>query len=483
MSSAVTGARAVLEQLAADGVSYIFGNPGTVEQGFLDALTSFPDITYIETLQESVAVAIADAYARSTKRVAVIQLHSSPGLGNGIGMLYQARRGEAPLLVLAGEAGTQFDAMDAQMAADLVAMAEPVTKFSTRVIHPTSLLRTVRKAIKIASSHPMGPTFVALPMDVLDAECTEQVHPTSLPDFRSVAHPDAVETIARALAGAQHPIIIVGDGVAAVGAQEELRSLAESVGAAVWEANGSEVNMPFSHPAYQGALGHMFGHVSRAIVDKADVVLICGTYVFPEVFPALEGVFAPDARVFHVDTNPYEIAKNFPVELGLVCDPRETLAAIAGSVDAVASDSERAAAADRLTALTEQRSVSRAQAPSSSATNAGEPVTAEHFVAALAEALPDDVLIFDEALTMSDVVKRHLGSDMPGTYFQTRGGSLGVGIPGRSDSSSPTPIAPWSASRVTAEACTRSKPCGRQPTMVSMRSSSCATTAPTNCSS
>src|SRR5262249_21704772 len=152
-----SGRTAVLEQFLADGAEYIFGNPGTVEQGLLDALGDYPRLKYILTLQESIAVLTADGYARATRRPALVQIHSSPGVGNAIGNLCQASRGGSPLVVFAGEAGIRYDAMDAQMAADLVAMARPVTKWATRVIDPSSLLRVIRRATKIAATPPTGP--------------------------------------------------------------------------------------------------------------------------------------------------------------------------------------------------------------------------------------------------------------------------------------------------------------------------------------
>ena len=143
--TAKTGRFAILEQLLADGITYMFGNPGTVEQGFLDALGEYPEMRYVTTLQETIAVAMADGYARATQRPTLVQLHSGVGLGNGIGMMYQAKRGGAPLVVIAGESGVRYDSMDAQMAADLVSMARPVTKWSTRVIDPSSTLRVLRQ--------------------------------------------------------------------------------------------------------------------------------------------------------------------------------------------------------------------------------------------------------------------------------------------------------------------------------------------------
>ena len=84
-----TGRFAILEQFLADGMRYMFGNPGTVEQGFLDALTEYPDLRYILTLQESVAVMVADGYARATQKPTLVQLHSTPGVGNAIGNLQE----------------------------------------------------------------------------------------------------------------------------------------------------------------------------------------------------------------------------------------------------------------------------------------------------------------------------------------------------------------------------------------------------------
>src|SRR5688500_17443932 len=187
-----TGRYALLEQFAADGVAYIYGHPGTVEQGFLDAHEYSPHLKYVIGLQEPIAIAAADGYARATIPPAIVQLHSGVGLGNGVGMIYQAKRGEAPLVVIAGEAGIRYDAMDAQMAADLVAIAVPVTKWATRVVHPASLLRVLRRAMKIAATPPMGPVFVALPMDILDEPNDEEVVPTSYVKTRVTPEPALV---------------------------------------------------------------------------------------------------------------------------------------------------------------------------------------------------------------------------------------------------------------------------------------------------
>jgi benzoylformate decarboxylase len=405
------GKVAIFEQFAADGMTRMFGNPGTVEQGFLDVGEQLPGFSYVLALQEAAAVGIADGYARASAGPALVQLHSGVGLGNGIGMLYQAKRGHSPLVVVAGEAGLRYDAMDAQMAADLVAMARPVTKYATRVVHPESVLRVLRRAVKIAMTPPRGPVFVDLPMDVLDAETAEPAVPSTIPGHESVPVAAELGRAAAALRGAERPIILAGDGVTVSAAQPELTRVAELLGAEVWEVDASEVNMDTTHPLHRGQLGHMFGAVSQRAVAAADAVLIVGTYVFPEVFPLLDNPFRQHAKIVHIDLDAYEIAKNFPVDVALVADPKPTLAALGDELSTTDSPAPLRSAAER------------------PEVNPDDPMI-DQFAAELAEQAGDDLVIFDEALTASPGLVRHIPPRTPGNYFLTRGGSLGVGIPG-----------------------------------------------------
>src|SRR6266851_449450 len=146
------------------------------------------------------------------------------------------------------------------MAADLPAIARPFVKSDHkgpccwRVVDPGSLLRLLRRAIKTASTPPMGPVFLALPMDVLDLPNTEPIAPAH--PVRSSIAPDqaSVAGAARFLREAVRPLILMGDGIAAAGAQAELMEVADLIGAAVWGANCSEVNMRASHPLFGGYL-------------------------------------------------------------------------------------------------------------------------------------------------------------------------------------------------------------------------------------
>lgn len=418
----------IIEQFIADGITYMFGNPGTVEQGFLDALKDYPEMKYILTLQESVAVLMADGYARSTQKPALVQLHSSPGIGNAVGALYQAKRGHSPLVVIGGDAGIRYQNMDAQMANDLVAMMAPVTKYSTIVTDAHSVLRTLRRAIKIAATPPMGPVYVCLPMDILDQINNEEVFPTCIPSTRTEPANDLIIDAAKMLLAADKPMIFCGDGVAYSGANRELTEVAEILGAEVYGVDFGDVMMDTSHPLYQGSTGHMFGTSSYPITSKGDANLIVGTYMLPEVFPELGNIYAPGAKIIHFDLNAYEIAKNHRVDLGILCDPKLSLSALAETLKSLMTDEYKTAACKRCKNIEEIKS--KKIAAEINADKNQNSLTMASFVEALTQKIPKDTIIFDEALTNSPPITRYIPPVEPGSYFVTRGGSLGAGFPG-----------------------------------------------------
>lgn len=415
-----TGCQKLIEQLLADGITTMFGNPGTVEQGFLDALREYPDMRYVLTLQESVAILMADAYARATKKPALAQIHSSPGLGNAVGAMYQAMRGHSPMVIIGGDAGIGYINMEAQMYGDLVGMARPVTKWSTMVLDERSLLRTLRRAIKIASTPPMGPVYVCLPADILDRVNHEEVYPSCRIESPAAPTKETVAGIAKTLLGADEPVIFIGDGIAYSHAQQEIAELAELIGAPVWGVDSGELNMDTTHPCYMGQTGHMFGSASLPVTKRGDAVLIAGTYMLPEVFPELGDVYRKDAVVIHIDSDPDAIAKNHRVDIGVTADPKASLKSIISAIkEALSADNSRKISA-RLDAL--RNNVHKPDFSSRS------PVL-KAFLETLAEH-GSDIIIFDEALTSSDILNYYLPPSEPERFFQTRGGSLGVGIPG-----------------------------------------------------
>jgi len=422
----------IIEQFLADGMNVMFGNPGTVEQGFLDALADYPQMRYVLTLQESVAVLAADGYARATQRPTLVQLHSSPGIGNAIGAVYQAKRGHSPLVIIGGDAGLRYMNTESQMYGDLVAFMEPVTKWSTMVLEPANLLRVLRRAAKVAATPPMGPVYVCIPADVLDVINHEDVFPALIPSTRVQPEASFVQQAASILAAGAKPMIYVGDGVAYSGAQAELERVAELLGAEVWEADSGEVNMRYDHPLYQGMTGHMFGSASLPLMQRGDANLVVGTYVLPEVFPHLGDIWAPGAKVVHIDLNAYEIGKNHRVDLAVVADPKLSLALLADALEAGMTAGQRKTADARTAEIGAAKAAKRAAQIEADQAAAGKtPLSMAPFMAELARHLPsENVVILDEALTSSPAVVRYWPPQRTGEYFLTRGGSLGIGFPG-----------------------------------------------------
>src|SRR3990170_3972357 len=196
----LAGRYAMLEQLVAEGTKYVFGNPGTTEQGFIDALQDYPQIDYILSLQESIAVGVADGYARASGRPAFVQLHIMPGLGNAMGMLYNSYRAGTPLVIYAGQHPQRGNSQEPILAGDLVRLAGPLTKWAVEAQDAHEIPPLLRRAFKVALDPPRGPVFLSVPTNVMDGEADVDIAPASRLDTR--IHPDAatVQRVAAALA-------------------------------------------------------------------------------------------------------------------------------------------------------------------------------------------------------------------------------------------------------------------------------------------
>src|SRR3954447_14475225 len=204
------GRRVLMESLLSNGVSHIFGNPGTTETPLLDSLVTYPQIEYVMTLHEGVAVGAANFHAQATGRPAVANLHVAPGLGNGIGAIYGALKANSPLVVTAGQQDTRARLRDPVLGHDLPAMAAPVTKWSVQVENADELGPILQRAFKIANEAPAGPVFVALPINVMEQET--EIAPGRPATLFSASRPDpaGIAAMARLIADAKSPAIVAG---------------------------------------------------------------------------------------------------------------------------------------------------------------------------------------------------------------------------------------------------------------------------------
>ena len=424
------GKHALAEMLVAEGVEYIFGNPGTSETPFLDGLQDYPQLQYVQALQEGTAVGMADGYARATGKPAFANIHIAGGLANGISGLYNAFRGGTPLVLTAGNSDTRMLISEPVLSGDLVEMTEQYTKWSIEVRHASDIPVAIRRAFKEAKTPPTGPVFVSFPWNTLDEEIEFEATGSSGGYFRIRPDTAAVARATELLASAENPVIVVGDRVAQSGAAEQVVRVAEQTGARVVATSYSEVNYPTSHPQWGGMLNLNSGATARQF-DNADVVLAVGTDVFASFLYVDVPFLKPDVHLIHMDSNYREVEKSYPTEVGILADPAAGMADLAESLESAMTGSQQEAAATRAATLAaaRQRDNERYQ-ERIKATWDERPMPVERMMHELAAAAPPDTIIADEAVTSRPAVNRAFDFEKPGDIYGIRGGALGWAMPG-----------------------------------------------------
>ena len=424
------GKHALAEMLVAEGVEYIFGNPGTSETPFLDGLQDYPQLQYVQALQEGTAVGMADGYARATGKPAFANIHIAGGLANGISGLYNAFRGGTPLVLTAGNSDTRMLISEPVLSGDLVQMTEQYTKWSVEVRHASDIPVAIRRAFKEAKTPPTGPVFVSFPWNTLDEEIDFDAAPSSEGYFRIRPDTNAVARATELLASADNPVIVVGDRVAQAGAVEQVVRVAEQTGARVVATSYSEVNFPTAHPQWGGMLNLNSPATARQF-ENADVVLAVGADVFASFLYVDVPFLKPDVRLIHLDSNYWEIEKSYPTEVGILADPAAGMADLAESLDGGMTGSQREAAATRAATLAaaRQRDHERYQERIKGNWD-NRPMPVARMMHELAAAVPPDTIIADEAVTSRPALNRAFDFEKPGDIYGIRGGALGWAMPG-----------------------------------------------------
>ncbi len=427
-----TGKRALLEQLIADNVCHIFGNPGTTEQGFMDILQDYPAVEYMLALHEGVAVSMADAYARLTRRPAFVELHIAPGLGNALGMMHNARIGKTPLVVYAGQSPSDVLLQEPHLSGPLVDMARPIAKWSAQVEHAHDIPRALRRAFKIAAEPPQGPVFLALPMDVLDAEAEMDIAPTTYTNWRVRPNAAGLAQIADQLVNARRPMLMVGDSVALSEAQAEVARVAEQVGAPIFECYASEFNVPMCHPLNLGGVDFVSPKAIRAVLAECDVLFVVGAPVFQLIFPeADKPVLRPETRLLQLDCFSHEIGKNVRPDVALLGDPKAGLSELSELLTERLTGAAGEAAAERRKAAEAHVAQVHERYWASARKNwDAQPIAGPRLMHELKQALPENALVFAEGVTNGKHVEMAVAPERPGQLVKVRGGGIGPGLPG-----------------------------------------------------
>jgi benzoylformate decarboxylase len=426
----MSGKLALLELLKQEGVRVMFGNPGTTELPLMDALAGETELRYVLALQEAPAMGMADGYAQASGGLVMVNLHAAPGLGNAMGMLYDAQQAGSPIIVTAGQHEQRFNFTEPLLWADLPVIARPFVKWSEEVRRVADLPRAIHRAAKTALAPPTGPVFLSLPGDILlaseelDLGTPTRVAPLLRGDIGAVA------AAAEALARAESPVIMAGDCVPQSDALAELVALAEALGAPVYdETMASRAMFPSSHPLYRGSLPRL-PETLRSMLAQHDLLLSIGADLFTLSLPGDVEALPEGMKVVHVDTDPWELGKNYPETVAILGDPKVTLPELTAALRAAYSNAEGRKAAQRLEHVKGEGVASLRHLHALAEASADRhPIHPLSLMQAIGRVLPVNAVVIDESVSSGAGLRRFLKSDDARSFFGLRGGGIGWGLP------------------------------------------------------
>jgi acetolactate synthase-1/2/3 large subunit len=320
----LTGSGAILKSLENLGVTDVFGLPGGAIIPFYDELMASTAIRHILVRHEQGAGHAAEGYAASSGRLGVAIATSGPGATNLVTAIADAYMDSVPLLAITGQVFSTLMGTDAFQEADIVGITMPITKHSFLVTKPEDVPATLAAAYQIATTGRPGPVLVDITKDAQQNSAPFIWPPVvDLPGYRPVtkAHGKQITAAAQMIAEAKQPVFYVGGGVIRAGASAELRTLVEATGAPVVTTLMARGAFPDSHDQHLGMPG-MHGTVPAVLgLQESDLIIALGAR-FDDRVTGKADLFAPNAKVVHVDIDPAEISKIRFADVPIVGDAK-----------------------------------------------------------------------------------------------------------------------------------------------------------------
>ncbi|MBP2435882.1 acetolactate synthase large subunit [Microbacterium amylolyticum] len=323
----ITGAEAVVRSLELLGVKDVFGLPGGAILPAYDALMGDNSLNHILVRHEQGAGHAAEGYASASGEVGVAIATSGPGATNLVTAIADAYMDSVPFVAITGQVFSTLMGTDAFQEADIVGITMPVTKHSFLVRKAEDIPQAIAQAFEIAKTGRPGPVLVDITKDAQQNEVPFVWPPKfDLPGYRPVtkAHGKQIQAAANLLAEAKQPVLYVGGGVVRGRASEELKTFAEATSTPVVTTLMARGAFPDSHQQHLGMPG-MHGAVPAVLaLQEADLIIALGARFDDRVTGKAE-LFAPKAKVVHVDIDPAEIGKIRAAEVPIVGDVKEVL--------------------------------------------------------------------------------------------------------------------------------------------------------------
>ncbi|MBN4059372.1 thiamine pyrophosphate-binding protein [Dehalococcoides mccartyi] len=419
----IAGKHALLQMFQAEGVKYIFGNPGTSETPMMSILPEYPALEYILALQEGVAVGMAEGYSRATGTVPLVSLHIDNGLANAFSMMIDQLNTGSPMVITAGN--KDIRKLGAGRS-DLAEMARPFSKWSVEITHAEQVPSVVRRAFQEARTTPKGPVFIGMSANAFDDFAEIEIVPSTDVSEKSSADPKAIDEVIGLLATAEQPIMIIGDRLG--DASADAVRLAETAGIPVYGHGSSEINFPATHHMWQGNLSVRAPQAVEAI-RSADLIIAIGCKVFEDFFYQPGSVIGPSTSLVHIDSDPGSIGKSESADIGILAAPSAVVRQLADAAADIFTGSRSEDAALRARESTIISTARRAAfVLSVAAQKKGAPMSPATMANALAKALPSDATVFNDGISTSGTIFEALAPTKRGSYYAARGGAIGWGM-------------------------------------------------------
>jgi benzoylformate decarboxylase len=431
MKNRITGRSAFLALLKDEGITHLFGNPGTTELPIMHALKDHPDLTYVMAMQESLVVAIADGFSRASGKLVACNVHVAPGLGNALGSLFNAKFTGTPMILTAGQQEQGHGLMEPVLYGPLVQMAEPLVKWAVEVTRLEDLPRIVRRAAKIATTPPTGPVFISLPGDILNSEAGIELGRSTRVDTRVKPSDESLQALVARILKAQRPVIIAGDEIVKSDALQEAAQLAEVLGAPAYQCSTPYgAHFLSESPCFMGALSRLQKQV-REVLSPYDLMIVLGAdplrmSVYSEVDPMPDGM-----GIVQIGLVDWDLAKNYGAEIALKADVKETLRALVPALKAAGGSALESRAKKGLADLAAKNwSARRKPLMEQIGKSASKsPIEPDYLSLQVVEAMPDNAILVDEGLTSGrQLLSLRPHRDRYG-YHALASGGIGWGLP------------------------------------------------------
>jgi len=338
----LTGAEAVVRSLELIGITDVFGLPGGAILPVYDPLLDSRKLRHILVRHEQGAGHAAEGYASSSGRLGVAIATSGPGATNLVTAIADAHMDSVPMLAITGQVFSNLMGTDAFQEADIVGITMPITKHSFLVKRAEEIPATIAAAVHIATTGRPGPVLVDITKDAQQASAPFRWPPKlDLPGYRPItkAHGKQVSAAAQLIAEAKRPVLYVGGGIIRSHASEELLAFAEATGAPVVTTLMARGAFPDSHRQHLGMPG-MHGTVPAVLaLQEADLLIALGAR-FDDRVTGKAALFAPEAKVVHVDIDPAEIGKIRTAEVPIVGDAKDVLVDLLAAYQDATKDTE-----------------------------------------------------------------------------------------------------------------------------------------------